>query len=66
MDQARDAGMDPAARQRLGQQLRIERFDDVVGNPGMQQITIEADFVAIADRDHRDAGLADIGEFVDL
>jgi len=32
----------------------------------MQQITVEADFVAIADRDHRDAGLADIGQLVDL
>ena len=66
MDQARIAGMGPAARQRLGQQLRVERLDDIVGNPGMQQITIEADFVAVADRDHRDAGLADIGELVDL
>ena len=66
MDQARIARMGPAARQRLGQQLRVERLDDVVGDPGMQQITVEADLVAIADRDHRDPGLADIGELIDL
>ena len=50
----------------LGQKLRIQRLDDVVGNPCPEQIAIEADLVAIADRDHRDAGLADLGQVMDL
>ena len=57
--------MGAAAGQRLSQQLRVERLDDIVGNPGLQQIAVEADLIPVADRDHRDTRLADLGELMD-
>ena len=41
------------------------RLDDVVGDPTMQQVAEHADIVAVADDDHADAGLADLGQLVD-
>ena len=34
--------------------------------PASHQVAIEADIVAVADRDHRDAGLADFGKVMHL
>jgi len=52
--------------QRSSDELRGQWLDDVVGDPCVQQITIEADLVAIADRKDGDAGFADLGEGIDL
>ena len=40
VDRARLAHMGPAARQRPGEELRIYRLSNIVGDPGMQQVAV--------------------------
>ena len=48
----------------LRQQLRRHRLEEVFGDAGLDQVAIERDIVAVADRDDRDRRLADIGKIV--
>ena len=65
VDRAAGARARPGA-QRPRQQLSVQWLDDVLGNPGPQEVAIETDLVAVADGDDRDAGLANLGKGVDL
>jgi len=53
-------------REGLRQELAGQRLDDVIADPGILQISKEGDFIAVADRNHSSAGLADIGEDLNL
>ena len=48
----------------LREQLRRHRLEEVFGDAGLDQVAIERDIVAVADRDDRDRRLADIGKIV--
>src|SRR5215469_16404767 len=53
---------DNAAEQGSCQQLWCNWLDDIFANPRLNQVTIEADIVLVADRYYCDAGLAKLGE----
>src|SRR5207302_5225775 len=55
-----------AQMQRLTYKLRGHRLDDVIGDSGVQQIAIETDLVALADRDNGYPGLANISQDMHL
>ena len=65
MDRADLAGV-ATGGQRVRDELRGQRFDDVIVEPGLYQIAIEPNVIAVADRDHHNAGFADLGKFVNI
>ena len=52
-------------REQFGYEVTSERLDDVIADPGLDQIAVKGDAVAIPERDDIGARFADIGERVD-